>query len=33
MLHQGTKLVPADLIGFAKPVDDLLPGCRPSTTC
>ncbi|WP_328321732.1 glucose-6-phosphate isomerase [Streptomyces sp. NBC_00388] len=26
LLHQGTKLVPADFIGFAKPVDDLTPG-------
>ncbi|MFE6777351.1 glucose-6-phosphate isomerase [Streptomyces sp. NPDC057702] len=26
LLHQGTKLIPADLIGFAQPVDDLLPG-------
>ncbi|WFB11855.1 glucose-6-phosphate isomerase [Streptomyces sp. LX-29] len=26
LLHQGTKLVPADLIGFAKPVEDLRPG-------
>ncbi|GGR00654.1 glucose-6-phosphate isomerase [Streptomyces netropsis] len=26
LIHQGTKLIPADLIGFAKPVDDLLPG-------
>jgi len=26
LLHQGTKLIPADLIGFAKPVDDLRPG-------
>ncbi len=26
LLHQGTKLIPADLIGFAKPVADLLPG-------
>ncbi len=26
LLHQGTKLIPADLIGFAKPVDDLSPG-------
>ncbi len=23
LLHQGTKLVPADLIGFARPIDDL----------
>ncbi|WP_184569073.1 glucose-6-phosphate isomerase [Streptomyces zagrosensis] len=26
LLHQGTKLIPADLIGFAKPVNDLSPG-------
>jgi glucose-6-phosphate isomerase len=26
LLHQGTKLVPADFIGFARPVDDLTPG-------
>ncbi|MEU7133718.1 glucose-6-phosphate isomerase [Streptomyces sp. NPDC046261] len=26
LIHQGTKLIPADLLGFAKPVDDLLPG-------
>lgn len=26
LIHQGTKLIPADFIGFAKPVDDLLPG-------
>ncbi|MEX2982108.1 glucose-6-phosphate isomerase [Streptomyces sp. C36] len=26
LIHQGTKLIPADLIGFAKPVDDLPPG-------
>ncbi|MEU7108672.1 glucose-6-phosphate isomerase [Streptomyces stramineus] len=26
LIHQGTKMIPADLIGFAKPVDDLLPG-------
>ncbi|MEV5594371.1 glucose-6-phosphate isomerase [Streptomyces sp. NPDC052496] len=26
LLHQGTKLIPADLIGFAKPVEDLQPG-------
>ena len=26
LLHQGTKLIPADFIGFAKPVEDLLPG-------
>lgn len=26
LLHQGTKLIPADLIGFAEPVADLQPG-------
>ncbi|KAA6224357.1 glucose-6-phosphate isomerase [Streptomyces albofaciens JCM 4342] len=26
LLHQGTKLIPADLIGFANPVEDLHPG-------
>ncbi len=26
MIHQGTKLIPADFIGFARPVDDLEPG-------
>ncbi|GLW00770.1 glucose-6-phosphate isomerase 2 [Streptomyces lavendulae subsp. lavendulae] len=26
LIHQGTKLIPADFIGFARPVDDLLPG-------
>ncbi|MGW2920653.1 glucose-6-phosphate isomerase [Streptomyces angustmyceticus] len=26
LLHQGTKLIPADFIGFARPVDDLQPG-------
>lgn len=26
LLHQGTKMIPADLIGFARPVDDLQPG-------
>ncbi|WP_411140900.1 glucose-6-phosphate isomerase [Streptomyces sp. x-80] len=26
LLHQGTKMIPADLIGFARPVDDLRPG-------
>ncbi|WP_445194889.1 glucose-6-phosphate isomerase [Streptomyces sp. CB02009] len=26
LLHQGTKVIPADFIGFARPVDDLLPG-------
>ncbi|MFI9649715.1 glucose-6-phosphate isomerase [Streptomyces sp. NPDC052040] len=26
LIHQGTKLIPADFIGFAEPVDDLRPG-------
>ncbi|MGW2559712.1 glucose-6-phosphate isomerase [Streptomyces sp. NPDC001514] len=26
LIHQGTKLIPADFIGFAQPVPDLLPG-------
>jgi glucose-6-phosphate isomerase len=26
LLHQGTKVIPADLIGFARPVADLAPG-------
>ncbi|OII59944.1 MULTISPECIES: glucose-6-phosphate isomerase [unclassified Streptomyces] len=26
LIHQGTKVIPADFIGFAKPVDDLPPG-------
>ncbi|MEV6972331.1 glucose-6-phosphate isomerase [Kitasatospora sp. NPDC093806] len=26
LLHQGTKVIPADFIGFAQPVADLLPG-------
>lgn len=26
LLHQGTKMIPADFIGFARPVDDLRPG-------
>ncbi|QIB46452.1 glucose-6-phosphate isomerase [Streptomyces aureoverticillatus] len=26
LIHQGTKLIPADFIGFAKPVDELRPG-------
>ncbi|MFD0413587.1 glucose-6-phosphate isomerase [Streptomyces sp. NPDC127108] len=26
LIHQGTKLIPADFIGFAKPVEDLRPG-------
>ncbi|WP_267241349.1 glucose-6-phosphate isomerase [Streptomyces sp. PR69] len=25
LIHQGTKVIPADFIGFAKPVDDLPP--------
>ncbi|MGP3950575.1 glucose-6-phosphate isomerase [Streptomyces sp. 7N604] len=25
LLHQGTKMIPADLIGFARPVDELSP--------
>ncbi|MDI3405140.1 glucose-6-phosphate isomerase [Streptomyces cavernicola] len=25
LIHQGTKVIPADLIGFAKPVDELSP--------
>ncbi|MEU6659236.1 glucose-6-phosphate isomerase [Streptomyces sp. NPDC046821] len=25
LIHQGTKLIPADLIGFARPVDELSP--------
>ncbi|MFG3493498.1 glucose-6-phosphate isomerase [Streptomyces sp. NPDC047928] len=29
LIHQGTKVIPADFIGFAKPVDDLLPGLVP----
>ncbi|MFI0905094.1 glucose-6-phosphate isomerase [Streptomyces sioyaensis] len=29
LLHQGTKLIPADLLGFAEPVADLLPGLVP----
>ncbi|MFI9273715.1 glucose-6-phosphate isomerase [Kitasatospora sp. NPDC052896] len=29
LLHQGTKMIPADLIGFAKPVDDLPAGLAP----
>lgn len=28
LLHQGTKVVPADFIGFAKPVDDLTSGLK-----
>ncbi|WP_414721716.1 glucose-6-phosphate isomerase [Streptomyces sp. LMG1-1-1.1] len=26
LIHQGTKMIPADFIGFARPVADLLPG-------
>ncbi|WP_299536396.1 glucose-6-phosphate isomerase [uncultured Streptomyces sp.] len=26
LIHQGTKVIPADFIGFASPVEDLLPG-------
>ncbi|MFF3245644.1 glucose-6-phosphate isomerase [Streptomyces sp. NPDC002870] len=26
LIHQGTKVIPADFIGFAKPVGDLRPG-------
>ncbi|MFD3653819.1 glucose-6-phosphate isomerase [Streptomyces sp. NPDC058620] len=26
LIHQGTKVIPADFIGFAEPVYDLLPG-------
>ncbi|MEW2496310.1 glucose-6-phosphate isomerase [Streptomyces nodosus] len=26
LIHQGTKLIPADFIGFARPVDELEPG-------
>ncbi|MET9292967.1 glucose-6-phosphate isomerase [Streptomyces sp. NPDC003077] len=26
LLHQGTKMIPADLLGFARPVEDLQPG-------
>nr|WP_189950344.1 glucose-6-phosphate isomerase [Streptomyces roseolus] len=29
LIHQGTKVIPADFIGFARPVDDLLPGLVP----
>ncbi|QIK11643.1 glucose-6-phosphate isomerase [Streptomyces sp. ID38640] len=29
LLHQGTKMIPADLIGFAEPVADLQPGLVP----
>ncbi|MER5884361.1 glucose-6-phosphate isomerase [Streptomyces sp. NPDC001941] len=26
LIHQGTKVIPADFIGFARPVEDLRPG-------
>ncbi|MGW0663752.1 glucose-6-phosphate isomerase [Streptodolium elevatio] len=26
LIHQGTKLIPADFLGFARPVDELPPG-------
>ncbi|MEU5217785.1 glucose-6-phosphate isomerase [Streptomyces sp. NPDC020807] len=26
LIHQGTKVIPADFIAFARPVEDLLPG-------
>ncbi|MEU8529731.1 glucose-6-phosphate isomerase [Streptomyces sp. NPDC048629] len=29
LIHQGTKFIPADFIGFAEPVADLLPGLVP----
>ncbi|MFF7810415.1 glucose-6-phosphate isomerase [Streptomyces sp. NPDC007945] len=29
LIHQGTKVIPADFIGFAQPVADLLPGLVP----
>ncbi|MFI1618595.1 glucose-6-phosphate isomerase [Streptomyces lydicus] len=29
LLHQGTKMIPADFVGFARPVPDLLPGLVP----
>ncbi|OON74715.1 glucose-6-phosphate isomerase [Streptomyces tsukubensis] len=29
LIHQGTKLIPADFIGFANPSADLLPGLVP----
>ncbi|MEU7581757.1 glucose-6-phosphate isomerase [Streptomyces sp. NPDC041068] len=28
LIHQGTKLIPADLIGFARPVDELSDGLK-----
>ena len=32
-IHQGTKLIPADFIGFAEPVAELRPDWSASTTC
>ncbi|MEV3991703.1 glucose-6-phosphate isomerase [Streptomyces sp. NPDC049837] len=29
LIHQGTKMIPADFIGFARPVADLEPGLVP----
>ncbi|MFK0289722.1 glucose-6-phosphate isomerase [Streptomyces sp. NPDC090442] len=29
LLHQGTKMIPADLLGFARPVEDLQPHLVP----
>ncbi|MFI0789377.1 glucose-6-phosphate isomerase [Streptomyces lydicus] len=29
LLHQGTKTIPADFVGFARPVPDLRPGLVP----
>ncbi|MFH9249620.1 glucose-6-phosphate isomerase [Streptomyces lydicus] len=29
LLHQGTKMIPADFVGFARPIPDLLPGLVP----
>ncbi|WP_274916298.1 glucose-6-phosphate isomerase [Streptomyces sp. WZ-12] len=29
LLHQGTKMIPADLLGFARPVEDLQPRLVP----
>ncbi|RST18728.1 glucose-6-phosphate isomerase [Streptomyces sp. WAC05374] len=29
LIHQGTKVIPADFIGFARPVADLAPGLVP----
>ncbi|WP_340381353.1 glucose-6-phosphate isomerase [Streptomyces sp. SS7] len=28
LIHQGTRLIPADFIGFARPVDELAPALR-----